>query len=89
MGIFRIKMPLLYGEGAKAFQRLQLEILQRYSDESDFAWPPDVKEPHCILATSPDIFSSCAYLVPRWQDKSSGSLDPDPRRSNRAERFCI
>ena len=69
-------------EGAKAFQRLQLEILQKYPDESIFAWPPEVKGPHRILATSPDNFASCADLGPQWQDVSSKSLDPDPRRSN-------
>jgi len=33
-------MPLLYGEGAKAFKRLQLEIIQRTTDLSFLAWQP-------------------------------------------------
>ncbi|KAH8590635.1 heterokaryon incompatibility protein-domain-containing protein, partial [Bisporella sp. PMI_857] len=38
MGIFRINMPLLYGEGKKAFLRLQVEIINKMGDESIFAW---------------------------------------------------
>lgn len=32
MGIFDVNMPLLYGEGQKAFSRLQEEIMRRSSD---------------------------------------------------------
>ncbi|OTA85988.1 hypothetical protein M434DRAFT_58797, partial [Hypoxylon sp. CO27-5] len=39
LGIFDINMPLLYGEGRKAFQRLQEEILKTYpADHSLYAW---------------------------------------------------
>lgn len=38
LGIFDINMPLLYGEGMKAFQRLQEEIIKRTDDHSIFAW---------------------------------------------------
>ena len=38
LGIFGINMPLLYGEGRKAFTRLQLEIMKVSDDESIFAW---------------------------------------------------
>lgn len=38
MGLFSINMPLLYGEGANAFIRLQLEIMNKYDDNSLFAW---------------------------------------------------
>jgi hypothetical protein len=37
MGIFNVNMPLLYGEGNKAFSRLQEEILRRSTDYSIFA----------------------------------------------------
>ncbi|KAI0975174.1 heterokaryon incompatibility protein-domain-containing protein [Xylaria arbuscula] len=36
IGLFDVNMPLLYGEGRKAFARLQLEILQRNYDPSIF-----------------------------------------------------
>ena len=39
MGIFGINMPLLYGEGEKAFVRLQEEIVKKNnSDDSILAW---------------------------------------------------
>ncbi|KAK2024414.1 HET-domain-containing protein [Colletotrichum zoysiae] len=38
LGIFDINMPLLYGEGAKAFVRLQEEIINAAEDQSIFAW---------------------------------------------------
>jgi hypothetical protein len=34
LGLFDVKMPLLYGEGAYAFIRLQEEILMRTDDDS-------------------------------------------------------
>ncbi|KAK8055090.1 heterokaryon incompatibility protein-domain-containing protein [Apiospora rasikravindrae] len=42
MGIFDINMPLLYGEGSKAFLRLQEEICRRSNgDLTLFAWAAD------------------------------------------------
>jgi len=38
MGIFDANMPLLYGEGLKAFSRLQQEILKESTDQSLLAW---------------------------------------------------
>ena len=37
-GIFDISMPTLYGEGKRAFLRLQEVIIQRIPDQSIFAW---------------------------------------------------
>jgi len=37
LGIFEINMPMLYGEGEKAFLRLQEEIIKRSNDLSIFA----------------------------------------------------
>lgn len=69
MGLFDINMPLLYGEGKKAFLRLQLEILKQSDDESIFAWisPASERIYSGLLATSPSWFaeskgiSSCRY----------------------------
>lgn len=41
MGLFDINMPLLYGEGSKAFKRLQEEILKNSNDLSILAWRMD------------------------------------------------
>ncbi|XXH03373.1 translation initiation factor eIF-2 beta subunit [Hypoxylon texense] len=39
LGIFDVNMPLIYGEGTKAFQRLQEEIMKAYpEDHTLFAW---------------------------------------------------
>ena len=61
MGLFGVNMPLLYGEGSKAFQRLQTEILKDSDDESIFAWWREritLKESFGmgLLAPSPQAF---------------------------------
>ncbi|KAK7966935.1 het domain protein [Apiospora aurea] len=38
LGIFDVNMPLLYGEGPKAFYRLQEEIIKRTNDQTILAW---------------------------------------------------
>ncbi|EIW54582.1 HET-domain-containing protein [Trametes versicolor FP-101664 SS1] len=44
LGIFGINMPTIYGEGERAFVRLQEEILRRIPDQSIFAWGPMHKD---------------------------------------------
>ncbi|KAH7347237.1 heterokaryon incompatibility protein-domain-containing protein [Plectosphaerella cucumerina] len=41
LGIFEVNMPLIYGEGQRAFQRLQEEIVKRDNDLSILAWEPE------------------------------------------------
>ncbi|KAH9920851.1 uncharacterized protein BXZ73DRAFT_1836, partial [Epithele typhae] len=38
LGIFGINMPMLYGEGGKAFYRLQEELMRTSNDTSLWAW---------------------------------------------------
>lgn len=38
LGLFDINMPMLYGEGKKAFMRLQHEIMKTYDDATILAW---------------------------------------------------
>ncbi|KAI0418623.1 heterokaryon incompatibility protein-domain-containing protein [Xylaria grammica] len=38
LGLFDVSMPLIYGEGEKAFRRLQEEIIKESDDETIFAW---------------------------------------------------
>lgn len=46
LGIFNVNMPLIYGEGYKAFQRLQEEIAMKMSgDMTLFAWLPGPRLP--------------------------------------------
>ncbi|KAI4156792.1 MAG: hypothetical protein L6R39_001014 [Caloplaca ligustica] len=56
MGIFGVNMPLLYGEGNKAFLRLQHEIARNMDDESLFAWHTDDLESG-IFAPDPHAFA--------------------------------
>lgn len=67
MGIFDVNMPLLYGEGGKAFRRLQEHILQRSDDHSLFAWTTQSRlrnlEWRSLFAASPDEFSGAGSIV--------------------------
>ncbi|KAK3711883.1 hypothetical protein LTR37_009401 [Vermiconidia calcicola] len=58
LGIFDINMPLIYGEGRRAFLRLQEEIIKRSADQSIFAWSISGEDSFCsgILAGSPRFF---------------------------------
>lgn len=60
MGLFNVNMPMIYGEGKKAFTRLQEEIMKGSTDETIFAWRDDQADPSAttgLLATSPSMFS--------------------------------
>ncbi|KAF2469463.1 uncharacterized protein BDR25DRAFT_167585, partial [Lindgomyces ingoldianus] len=62
MGLFDIQMPMLYGEGEKAFIRLQEEILKTSDDYSIFAWDLDefgLSKYRGLLARSPAEFKLC------------------------------
>jgi len=70
LGIFDINMPMLYGEGKKAFRRLQEEIIRRSNDLSIFAWStcePPAQGPSTrfinLFAESPRDFSDCSGLT--------------------------
>ncbi|UPL01305.1 hypothetical protein LCI18_012239 [Fusarium solani-melongenae] len=63
MGIFNINMPLLYGEGEKAFVRLQEEIMRVSDDHSLFAWK-DLNGRGGLLAVSPAAFKHSGNIIP-------------------------
>jgi hypothetical protein len=64
LGLFDINMPMLYGEGEKAFLRLQLEIIKGSDDESIFAWVDESrKSPHGMLAPWPTSFAKSGDIV--------------------------
>ena len=63
MGIFGVNMPLLYGEGEKAFIRLQHEIIKTTDDESIFAWTDDELILSGIFAQSPKAFARSGKVV--------------------------
>ncbi|KAE8449479.1 hypothetical protein EG329_008087 [Mollisiaceae sp. DMI_Dod_QoI] len=72
MGLFGVNMPTLYGEGDKAFLRLQQEILSKNSDESIFAWetPPEDDDYvfSGLLANSPTWFNKCGNFAEMYFD---------------------
>jgi len=62
--IFDINMPLLYGEGKKAFLRLQQEIMARSEDYSFLLWTAPATN-HCNPAYgNPEAPESFSVLVP-------------------------
>ncbi|GAW16217.1 hypothetical protein ANO14919_056400 [Xylariales sp. No.14919] len=69
MGIFGVNMPLLYGEGRRAFVRLQEEIMKETDDHSLFAWtvPEESNESliiSSIFAQSPAEFARSSNIIP-------------------------
>ncbi|KAK3301757.1 heterokaryon incompatibility protein-domain-containing protein [Chaetomium strumarium] len=72
LGIFGVNIPLLYGEGEKAFIRLQEEIIKESNDLTLFAWRLEPKLAHGqtywgILAPSPNEFGGCGDIE-AWVD---------------------
>ncbi|KAH8660868.1 hypothetical protein BGZ60DRAFT_414183 [Tricladium varicosporioides] len=61
LGIFDVNIPLLYGEGERAFVRLQEEIIRQSGDLSIFAWGyrTPLPETSSIFAHSPADFIGC------------------------------
>jgi len=85
LGIFDINLPLIYGEGRKAFQRLQEAIMQSCPDDhSLFAWGTIVDYPPLEELTDDDL---SAYNPPAWKPPAqrlhdmqlSGLLASSPR----------
>ena len=61
LGLFGLNMPLLYGEGSKAFMRLQEQIMQVIGDDTLFCWGQDLsvvgRESCGLLANAPSSFA--------------------------------
>jgi hypothetical protein len=76
LGIFGISMPLVYGEGTRAFTRLQEEIMKETNDLTLFAWQAEVNSTKAapyrgILAKSPREFASAASIVSNKNHKNN------------------
>lgn len=63
IGLFDVNMPLLYGEGSKAFTRLQREIMNDSDDFSIFAWEPE----HMWSLSSSGLLAYSPACFP-WMD---------------------
>jgi hypothetical protein len=85
LGIFQVNLPMLYGEGQRAFLRLQEEIVKETNDLSIFAWKAtgEGQKYHGVLASSPAEFRDCGSL--RLIDNSM--LSPEFALSNKGLRI--
>jgi hypothetical protein len=66
-GLFNVNLPLIYGEGGKAFIRLQEAIIRETNDLSLFAWQSDTRNDteheRGILARSPSEFAHAGNIT--------------------------
>ncbi|KAH7142640.1 HET domain protein [Dactylonectria estremocensis] len=65
LGIFDVNMPMMYGEGARAFIRLQEAIAGESNDFSLFAWKASADDHQMyrgVFATSPSEFRGSASI---------------------------
>jgi hypothetical protein len=75
-GIFDIHLPLIYGEGMKAFLRLQEAIALENNDLSLFAWTSKPEEDpglRGIFALHPSEFEFCSQII-----RTPDSTNPSP-----------
>ena len=69
LGLLNVNMPIDYGEGAKAFIRLQRTLMENSTDESIFAWTTPTKGLVCYRDHG---------QTPKWAPQSWGLLTPSP-----------
>jgi hypothetical protein len=77
LGIFNVNMPLLYGEGIKAFRRLQEEIIKRHNDLTIFVWmypQAEDKTSSILFAESPAAFENSSRITPFRDDCEDFSI---------------
>jgi hypothetical protein len=94
LGLFSVNIPMLYGEGERAFIRLQEEILKQTTDLTLFAWkatPRTVLSSTSgsrirgILAHSPSEFADAGHLVLQ----NDNILNPEFTMTNKGLRIEI
>ena len=72
LGIFDVNMPLIYGEGQKAFTRLQEEIIKRSTDQSILAW--DQRSTYMYPQRKPSVLASSPRDFPRIYEYESETM---------------
>ncbi|KAL4063530.1 hypothetical protein V8B97DRAFT_1876750 [Scleroderma yunnanense] len=93
LGLLDVNMPMLYGEGKKAFHRLQLEIIRMSNDQSIFAWASRTgAKPRTgsILADDPSFFRDCYEMELMDPDEFIDALKyriPEALHSTEADPF--
>lgn len=63
LGLFEVNIPLLYGEGERAFTRLQEEIIRQTDDQSIFAWIDRRLLYSGMLARHPSAFAESGNIA--------------------------
>jgi hypothetical protein len=77
LGIFEVNMPLIYGEGMRAFRRLQEEIIKHNNDLTIFAWdiPQGFRQQFVgLFAPSPAAFAPSSSIIPYSDDFANFSV---------------
>ncbi|KAK3703532.1 hypothetical protein LTR37_014379 [Vermiconidia calcicola] len=85
LGMFQVNMPLLYGEGRKAFRRLQEVIIKQSTDHSIFVWGlgedqvfDRSKREHELLSQSAYYFDRCGSIECTLHLNSTAELARTP-----------
>ena len=74
LGLFGVYMPMLYGEGDRAFMRLQEEIMKVSDDRSIFCWASPTASPSTyrgLLARGPIEFAKSNGIPPIFAENCS------------------
>lgn len=90
LGIFDVNMPMLYGEGKKAFVRLQEEIIKVSNDLTIFAWQAnhdDKRSVRGLLASSPTEYKCCRSILPIRDYTGEFTLTNNGLRASGIARF--
>ena len=89
MGLLDVNMPMLYGEGKKAFHRLQLEIIRSSNDQSIFAWGFRSTSVRIgsTLADDPSFYEDCSDM--RLMDRNEFITEIPELSSSNADHFGV
>lgn len=91
LGLFDVNMPLIYGEGRKAFCRLQEEIIKATDDESIFAHNGFGSTVCSMLADDPVNFSHARNIrrgMPKGMRQMNASSKPYTM-TNKGLQMCL
>ena len=96
LGLLDVNMPMLYGEGKKAFRRLQLEIIRISNDQSIFAWDyQGEKGRTCsILADDPSFFRNCSEMelihdLDKFKQMHKNDMEEPPSKDINDDQFGV
>jgi len=90
MGVFNVNMPLLYGEGsAKAFHRLQEEIIRRSNDQTILVWQCEPYRQDNNIKSGVPYWPPSSLLAGHPAHFRSGNLFEPVRKLNGKQRIAI